>query len=216
VSRHKEAVIFTSGRYRAADFSFYRLLCENRFGVAADGGFLFFKKANVRCDLVVGDFDSLKRVPTDVATLVFDKRKDKTDTQLALEHCLKNGYTRIDIVDPSIGEPDHFLGNLMLLTLALIKKAGAAVRLVSPECEIVLIEDSSVTFEDCAGDRISVIPLGSRIRLSCNGTAYDIENAPISRGSTHGLRNEIVKSKAEVGVLGSALVVHSRAASGGS
>lgn len=211
----KEAVIFTSGRYRAADFPFYRLLCKERFSVAADAGFLFFKRAHVRCDLVVGDFDSLKRVPKDVELLAFDKHKDKTDTQLALEHCLNKGYTRIDIVDPSIGESDHFLGNLMLLTLSSIKKAGAAVRLVSPVCEIVLVEDSSVRFDSCVGDRVSVIPLGSRIRLSCSGTAYDIEKALILRGNTRGLRNEIVKSRAEISVSGSAFVVHSRTVAGG-
>ena len=125
----KDAVIFTNGRYRAADYPFYRLLCKERFCVAADGGYKFFKNAKVGCDLVVGDFDSLKRVPEDIETLVFDKHKDKTDTQLALEYCLKNKFSRIDIVDPAIGEPDHFLGNLMLLTLSSIKKVGAAVNL---------------------------------------------------------------------------------------
>ena len=204
------------GTYRAADLPFYRKLCIGKFRVAVDGGYAFFRKTGLRLDLLIGDFDSLKRMPSNLIpsteVLTFPRDKDATDSEAALAYCLEQKSHRVDIVQPSIGELDHFLGNLMLLTRAC--KTGATrskpkLRLISPSTEVRLVESESWTIRNAKGDTVSIVPLSKRVILSCRGTEYDVEGLIVRRGETTGLRNRIRTVRARFEIQGQAFVFHS-------
>jgi thiamine pyrophosphokinase len=212
----REATIFLHGRYRKQDLPFYRRLCRRRFRIAVDGGYAFFKKAGIVPDLLIGDFDSLRRIPRNLPpsteVLSHPIRKDATDAELALDYCLERGARLIDIVQPSCGDLDHLTGNLMLLTREANQGKGRykpLIRMVDVSSEIFYIDSGEWTLRGARGNPVSVLPLSRRIVLSCSGTDFDVERKTIRRGETIGLRNRIRTQRAHFEIKGQALIFHS-------
>lgn len=181
-----------------------------------DGGCSFFTASGLTPDFVIGDLDSAKSIPRRIresAELIrFPVNKDKTDLQLAVEYALDHQARQIDIVNPVVGEVDHFLGNLMLMSLfSGNQKAStrAGIRIVNVDYEILWLHDSRRSFVNCVGDRLSVLPISASIKLTCRGTEYDADRLRIKRGHTRSLRNQITAKRASIKVEGEALVVHS-------
>jgi thiamine pyrophosphokinase len=205
-------VLFLHGTYRSAELSFYKRLCRGRIKIAVDGGYSFFRRTGLVPDVLIGDFDSLKRAPKRLSArtevLEFPKDKDETDSQLALEYCLERGAGMVDIVVPSVGEPDHFLGDFMLLDLAARMRPKVNARLVNFRYQVVLLEDSGIEFEGCPGHLVSVIPFAVPIELTCRGTEFDVPRAKIGPGEGRAMRNRIAAAKAGFSVSGKAFVIH--------
>jgi thiamine pyrophosphokinase len=210
----KRLVVFVSGRYRRSRIEFYKMLCRSARTLAVNGGCRFFIAAGMVPDTIVGDLDSIKSIPRrlqQAARIIkYPAHKDKTDLQLALEHSLSEGVKVIDIVSPEVGQVDHFLGNIMLLGLVnKLSRLAPKIRLriVSDDCEIHWVHDDRRSFNDRAGETISVIPMSSAIRLTNRGMEYPASRRRIARGHTMGLRNRIISRRASVEVEGQALVV---------
>lgn len=211
----KRWVLFLPGPYHKRDIKFYQTLGAKAHLVAVDGGCSFFTASGLTPDFVIGDLDSVKTIPQRIresADLIrFPVNKGKTDLQLAVEYALDHKASRIDIVNPDIGQVDHFLGNLMLIGLiSRNRKAGnrAEIRIVNVDYEILWLHDSRRSFVNCVGDRLSVLPMSAHIKLTCRGTEYPADRLRIKRGHTRSLRNRITARRATVEVGGEALVVH--------
>lgn len=208
----KSATLFIHGRYRRQDFTFYRQTADRSMVVAVDGGYRFCRQAGISPDLLVGDFDSLGRRPSPSEGLEiheFSTQKDRSDTEIALRLCLDRGLGKVVIVNPSVGETDHFLGNLFLLRLAKRLrpdlKAGA-VTILNPRYCLVHLADERWTVAGSVGAVLSVLPLSERIILSCRGTQYRVKGVTVEAGGTHALRNQVSAKRAVVEVEGEALV----------
>lgn len=210
----KAFALFLHGRYGRHDLLFYKKLARGKTCVAVDGGLSFFEKTGLTPALIIGDFDSIKRDPTRkfpmVDVILFPVKKDKTDTQLAVEYALRAGATSIDIVQPIFGEADHFTGNLMLLASLVEsrKTQSLNLRLVNAAYEIIFLRDRSYTISNCKGDTVSVVPLTSRVSLTCTGTAFPAQELTIKRGETTALRNTITGVRSRIEVRGQAFVFH--------
>jgi thiamine pyrophosphokinase len=209
----KDYILFLPGRYVSEHFDFYRELAQGKYTIAVDAGYRFFQRAEESPDLLLGDFDSLKKIPKDLPqktkVKTFSQSKDKTDTELALEFCIRSGATKIDIVQPTVGEPDHFAANLLLLTLAAPSGRGsfrAEVRIVHPSYEVQYIQNGKTEFIDAMGDTVSVIPLTNQIILSCQGTKFDVKHCQVKRGQTMATRNVILEPASTFIISGQALV----------
>lgn len=207
----RRAILFLAGRYNARDFPFYRKLARGCFKVAVDGGYRFFERSGLVAELLIGDFDSLKRFPRQLSSKTcvarFPADKDKTDTELALDYCLDHGISRIDLVQPSVGDPDHFLANLFLLTRASRRSRTPQLRLVGPNYEALLLSDRRISFRRARGSVVSVIPVSVSITLTCRGTAFDVIRAKIVRGHTRATRNRITAATSWFEIAGKAFVI---------
>ena len=211
----KRWVLFLPGRYSQKDVKFYRALCAKARLVAVDGGCRFFTASGLTPDFVIGDMDSAKTIPRRIresAELIrFPINKDKTDLQLAVEFALDQKVRRIDVVNPAIGQVDHFLGNLLLMGLVGKNRKTShdvELRVVNAAWEIIWLHNARRSFVNCVGDRLSVLPMSSSIKLSCRGLEYPAVGLPVKRGHTRSLRNRITARRATVEVGGEALVVH--------
>ena len=99
-----------------------KLIQEDDYLVAADGGLRHVLALGLTPHLLIGDLDSAS--PEDVAKLQsrgvtiqqFPPAKDETDIQLALQTVLENGYQHVILMAALGGRMDHALGNLSLLT----------------------------------------------------------------------------------------------------
>lgn len=211
----KRWVLFLPGRYTKKNIKHYIQLCGKARPVAVDGGCSFFTASGLTPDFVIGDLDSAKSIPRRIresAELIrFPVNKDKTDLQLAVEYALDHKASRIDIVNPAVGQVDHFLGNLMLIGLISKDRKTvnrAEIRIVNVDYEILWLHDSRRSFVNCVGDRLSVLPMSAGIKLTCRGTEYPADCLRIRRGHTRSLRNRITARRSTVEVEGEALVVH--------
>ncbi len=203
--------LFIQGKYKKSDLPFYKKLCERKVLVAVDGGYRFFKLSGMVPNILIGDFDSIGRFPVGLekqtTVITYPTKKDSTDLQLAIEHCCSLGGRIINIVSPEFGEPDHYLGNAMLMIRMKQKYPIIQVRLISRAYEIIPLIDDKALFRDAVGSKLSVLPLSEKITLSLQGVAYGSHDLSVGLGETISLRNEITAKCAKVEVVGKALVV---------
>jgi len=211
----KNYILFLNGKYNTKDINFYKHLCDQKITVAVDGGFSFFKKARMIPDILIGDMDSVKGKPyitnPEIKLILFPPKKNETDSQLAVEYCIKNNAQSIDIIMPSVGEWDHCLGNLMLLTNEKILKAtqqSKKIKIINKNLELFYLKDNQLIFSNYKNNIISVIPFSKSIILNSYGMEYHAENLKIKRGHSHSLRNRIKTKRAKIIVQGEAFVIH--------
>ena len=187
--------------------------------IAADRGLEFCLMNDITPDVVVGDFDSADpkmieefRLRGDASRIIsFPARKDKTDTQLALELAIDRGCKNISILGATGGRVDHLLGNIQLLELALDR--GAACYLADERDLITMTDkDTYISGLGAFGDYISLIPWGGDVEGLClTGFEYDLDDALLTTSSTVGISNSIAAKEAFISFKsGKLIVVQSR------
>ena len=89
--------------------------------IAADGGYLALMERGIRCDILLGDMDSLSELGVASSDckapeiLKFPVEKDETDTHLAYLEGARRGYTEFYIYGGTGGREDHTFANYSLL-----------------------------------------------------------------------------------------------------
>ena len=92
-------------------------LSDGDIVIAADGGYDTLRELGVTPDLLVGDMDSVKAVPTDIEKLRVPVEKDETDTYLCYLEGVRRGYSNFVILGGVGGREDHTFANFSLLIL---------------------------------------------------------------------------------------------------
>ncbi|MBN1211529.1 MAG: thiamine diphosphokinase [candidate division Zixibacteria bacterium] len=213
----KDCLLFLHGTYPTKHLVYYKKLCRGRFTIAVDGGFRFFKKTGLFPDILIGDFDSLKKIPKNLPpkteVLRFPVEKNQTDAELALYYCFERKARRIDLIQPSAGEPDQFMGNFLLLTLTgqPVGRYNPEVRIINAEYEIILLENTRKIIPDAIGDTVSTLPLSRKVKYTCRGTAFDVRELMIKQGQSIGLRNKIIAPRAVFDITGQAFLIRTYA-----
>jgi thiamine pyrophosphokinase len=172
--------------------------------IAADGGFSLASRAGLRVDLLVGDMDSLDRVPENVPTLKFPREKDATDLELALDYACEMKPERIFIVGAFGARLDHTLANANLL-----EKYDLPVVLFHQGFRVYLVVDELEISAEL-GDLVSLIPLSAEVRgIFTWGLRYPLHDGVLFRASTRGVSNEVVGLPCGVRVReGKLLLIH--------
>ena len=165
--------------------------------IAADGGYDTLSEKGYKCDLFVGDMDSLMLHPTDVETLRYPVEKDETDMFLAYYEGKKRGYTNFRIYGGVGGRIDHTFANLSLLIHG--KKAGDNIILVSDKYEIFAIKNEEITLKGSLGKTFSVFAFGEVARgVSICGAKYDIDNVTLTPDFPLGVSNSFDSSECKI------------------
>ena len=186
-------------------------LRSDDFVICADSGLRHAEKLNITPDLVIGDFDSLGRIPEgvkDVITLPCEK--DVTDTYAAAETAVESGATEVVIFGAVGTRLDHTLGNIA--TLEYLHENNVIARIIDGHNDLRLIKNEKVTVNKENGTFLSVVPLDYELNgVTLSGVKYSLENARILRPRTLTISNEITAEYAEISVKsGTALVIISR------
>ncbi|HPI93939.1 MAG TPA: thiamine diphosphokinase [Deltaproteobacteria bacterium] len=172
--------------------------------VAADRGAGYCLDAGITPHLVVGDMDSLddgayrRLAASGVEIMQFDTRKDRTDTEIALDEAVGRGARHVEILGATGDRLDHTLANVHLLYAAL--RHGVSAHIVTDSQQVFLV-DSRAVLEHCQGCTVSFLPLTGEVRgVVLEGFAYELSDATMEIGRPCGVSNVVRDPRAGITV----------------
>jgi thiamine pyrophosphokinase len=175
---------------------------ETDFVIAVDSGLDHCLKFQITPQLVLGDFDSVSHEALawaktrQLKIISFPPQKNKTDTQLAVEHAIALGAKRIEIYGGLGSRFDHSLANVQLLLYIL--ELGASGMLTDGSQRVYLLTDEFTLLPE-RGMRFSILPLSLTIEgLTIRGARYPLTEAKIKLGDTRTISNEFTAQPVKI------------------
>jgi thiamine pyrophosphokinase len=197
IKMNKTCYIFTA--YGNIDKLMFKIEDED-FVIAADGGYDLALKAQIKPDLLLGDFDSVVNNDTqNITVLEFSKDKDYTDTQLAISEGLIRGYKNFVIVGGIGGRLDHTIANISLLKL--LNNNDADGFMIDNETKVLFLKNCHriIKKDECKFlSLFSYSPVSEGV--SIEGVKFPLINAQISNSFPIGISNEITEQQAKISV----------------
>ena len=174
--------------------------------IAADGGLRYLEQQHIIPDLIVGDFDSLGRVPTGENILLHPVEKDDTDTMLAVKLGLERNCRVFVLYGCTGGRPDHTYANYQ--TLLYLAQKGARGYLVGDGWVCCAIENAAIEFPPALSGTVSVFcPDGEARGVDLRGLYYSLENGTLTSGFPLGVSNHFTGEHSVVSVREGSLLV---------
>ena len=167
--------------------------------IGADGGARHLDTAGLIPSLIVGDMDSLD-APREAyyeargcRIVRHPRRKDETDTELALHEALRMDPSEVWIWGALGHRVDHTLANISLLVQG--KQKGIEVKLIDEWCEMFLI-DCRMVLEGETGQTVSLFPFaGQAAGVTLTGFEFPLTNAVMEIGRPNGVSNRLVAER---------------------
>lgn len=174
--------------------------------LAADGGLVHLERQGLVPHLVVGDFDSLGRVPEGNNIIRHPVEKDDTDTMLAIKTGLERGYRDFVLYGCLGGRLDHAYANLQ--ALVFLARRGAAGWLLGGSLAVTAIRNGRLEFGAGREGVISVFcPDGEARGVTLTGLHYPLRDAVLTSAFPLGVSNRFTGAAASVSVEDGTLLV---------
>lgn len=170
--------------------------------ICADGGYDHTAAAGIRADMLIGDFDSIKKLPDNIKTVRYPQKKDLTDSELALKEAEALGSEEILLFGFTGDRADHTAANMLLLT-----RYGNAV-IIDDNNEIRLLDGSLEIFGK-VGQTVSIVPVCGDLKgVTTEGLEYSLNNETLYIGESRGVSNVMTAERAVIKCsCGKALVI---------
>lgn len=163
---------------------------------AADAGYLYARKLSLPLARVFGDFDSTE-LPREENLTVYPCEKDQTDSELALDLAIADGFRSVWMIAPFGGRIDHTIANIALLEKAAIN--GVDLKLYDGENLVFLLNEGIHTLRSNL-HYISFFPLGEEATISLSGFKYSLDNKVIRRMIPLAISNEPARGDPKITV----------------
>lgn len=174
--------------------------------IAADGGLEHLSRRGLAPDLIVGDFDSLGRVPEGDNIIRHPVEKDDTDTMLAIKTGLARGCKTFLLYGCMGGRLDHTYANLQ--ALLYLARHDAAGYLLGQGTAASAVRNGRLDFAAGHRGNISVFcPDGEARGVTLAGLYYPLRDAVLTSGFPLGVSNQFTGEAASVVVRDGALLV---------
>ncbi len=196
----KKCLIITGGNESPVKKS------DSRFVIACDKGFEYANKYSLIPDLVIGDFDSLSEMPSNVPLLRLKPEKDDTDTMVAIKYALDHGLTDITLTCALGGRIDHAYANIQSALYAINR--GAKFSISEKSTRIDFIKNGEISLPKLDFSVISVFSLTEKSEgVTVKGTKYTLECATLTSDFPLGVSNEWSSDTAEISVENGILMI---------
>ena len=173
-------------------------LTGSTYVIAADSGFDHAHRLGVDVDLLVGDLDSISAQGLATAKEIEQHltNKDSTDLAIALDAALKVGTSQVIVVGGAGGRIDHFLANAALLASSEYE----ALKLTwLPGEAVIHVVRESIELSGSPGDLVSLLPYhGPALGVTTAGLRWPLHDAALSPGTSRGVSNQMVDTRARV------------------
>ena len=207
LSEKKEKSCFVFG---AGDKTpLYRLPSDNDIVIAADGGLSYLKELDIAPDYVIGDFDSLGRIPdfNRERLKLLPCEKDTTDTHEAIMAGIDMGCTAFHIYGGTGGRLDHTLANIQLLTD--LSEKGYRAFLYGEGYGITALTNGKTELEGEKGNYISVFSASDiSVGVTLKNLKYTLTDGELRNNFPRGVSNEFTGETAELSVKKGTLIIY--------
>lgn len=180
--------------------------------VAADSGYHNAQRLGERVDVLIGDFDSIGRVPRDEVREIREvpAEKDLTDTQIALEIAVEAGADEVIIIGGLSGRLDHGLSNLGILEDMSLR--GIHGYVTDGQNRVHYLKSSSTLIARSGYKYISILAADETVKgVSMEGGKYPLKNQTLKRRLQYAVSNEITGNVVLISVKkGSIFIIESR------
>jgi thiamine pyrophosphokinase len=168
---YKNAILVTNGSIKDYGFIYITLVknfqsLSDTFVIAADGGASHCSNLRITPNVIIGDMDSITKGMIEklgdaadtgeIQFISFNQAKDESDTQLALDYLVKNGYEKIIIIGAFGSRADHSYANLSLLSSPAYD--NVKVSIITENSEIFVVK-KSCSIKGETGKKISLFSL---------------------------------------------------------
>ena len=174
--------------------------------IAADGGYSSLNLRGIRCDLLIGDMDSISELPRGVEILRHKVEKDETDMHLAYLEGKARGYSHFAIYGGVGGRADHTFANYCLLSY--IRSEGCTATLYGDGNIAFVIKNEATRVSGTIGNTVSVFAFGGVAEgVSLKGLYYPLEAATLTPDFPLGISNSLKENECEIGVKRGTLLI---------
>lgn len=196
-------IILSNGEYGETEI--YKEYIKNADKIiCADGGANQAYKMGVIPDYIIGDMDSIKTeikeyfLENNVLFKKFPRRKDFTDTQLALNLAEDIGAREIIFFGTMGKRLDHTLSNLYCSIDTVLK--GIKVTHITPEYKVYLLNQTQ-EIQGTKGDLVSVFSLTDfSYGVSEQGFEYPLENVIMENKKPYAVSNVLTDEKGIISI----------------
>lgn len=174
--------------------------------IAADGGYTHLLKRGIRCDLLVGDMDSIDSPPHGIDVLRLPCEKDETDTYVCYLEGVRRGYTDFVVFGGVGGRDDHTFANYSLLIGAIYE--NHRIKLVARDFDIFAVRNEKFGLNCRIGATLSIFAYPTEARgVSIKGAKYELDGATLSPLFALGVSNEAICTSPTVEVTDGTLLI---------
>lgn len=176
------------------------------FLMAADRGLVHLEAQGMTPDLIVGDFDSLGRVPAGDNIIRHPVEKDDTDAMLAVKTGLERGFRAFVLYGCLGGRLDHTYANLQ--TLTYLARRGGQGWLLGEGTVVTAVRNGHLELPASLEGAVSVFcPDGEARGVTLRGLHYPLEGYTLTSGFPLGVSNQFTGCPASVSVREGTLLV---------
>lgn len=170
--------------------------------IGVDGGTKHILKLGLKPDLIIGDMDSVGKIPAGVKVIRYPADKDFTDTELAIKYCEEKKIEEVVILGFLGRRLDHMISNLMLMAKSQLK-----IKVIEGSQEMQICRDKiAITGEK--GDFVSLIPLlGDCEKVTTIGLKWRLQGETLKAGKGRGVSNVMTGKTATVSLTKGCLLV---------
>jgi len=185
---------------------FQKILVSADLFICADGGANTAARFGCTPDLIIGDFDSIKKKTIEHFSNVDMKRlqdQNSTDLEKALTAALQKKCKEIVVLGATGGRLDHALGNLS----ALIKFSGKVHIIFIDNTGKFIAVHQSIEFCFPVGTIISLLPLSRCSGIVTKGLKWNLKNELLELGVRESTSNVVVSSPVNINVRKGNLII---------
>ncbi len=198
-----KCVILANGEY--GEMEYYRgHTSDTDLLLCADGGANYAFAMGVIPSIIVGDFDSVRPEVKEyfakqgVEMRKYPRRKDFTDTQLALSIAYDLGAEEVVLLGTLGKRLDHTLANIFS-GLGMVRQ-GVKIIHYSPECTVYLV-GKSLVLKGAQGDLVSVLSLSEEATgVYEEGFEYQVRNVAMNMESPFGISNVLTRESGKISI----------------
>jgi len=178
--------------------------------ICADGGANHLRGSNIAPALIVGDMDSISPDLLDlfatrgVRIERHPRRKEQTDTALALQAALSLKPESVSIYGALGGRIDHTWANIALLAK---RETRWLVKIVDENCEVI-VASQTTRIKGYAGQIVSLFPFdGEACGITLSGFEYELVNGTMQSADPYGISNVLLGEEGIIHVRSGKLLV---------
>ncbi len=180
--------------------------CEGDLVIAADGGYEALTSHGVGCDLLIGDLDSIGKLPEGIELQRHKVEKDETDMHLCYLEGARRGFDTFYLFGGVGARPDHTLANYALLLY--MAERGHNGLLFDSGTVATVIKNGVIRLSGDARDTVSVFAFGGEARgVDISGLKYEAHGVTLTPDFPLGVSNSFVGDAASISVEDGALLV---------